>query len=109
MPCNTIQRSKVEFLATSTDLSLLAEAFRSLGYRYVNVQRSLVTFRTFEGAGSFEKNTGKLTLPESCDVDTIKRAYSEQVVQSQARKHGWKIAWSTNAQGRREATVQRRG
>ena len=108
MPCNTIQRSKVEFLATSTDLSMLAEAFRSLEYRYVNVQGSLVTFRTLQGAGSFEKSTGRLTLPESCDVDTIKRAYSEQVVQSQARKHGWKIAWTTNPQGRREAVVQRR-
>jgi hypothetical protein len=109
VPCNTIQRSKIEFLATSTDLGLLTEALRSLGYSNVTLQDQVLAFRTQSGPGSFSKETGKLILPQSCDVDAIKRAYSVEVVRSQAHKHGWKIAWSKNAQGRRQATVQRRG
>ncbi len=109
MPCNTIQRSKVEFLATTTDTSLLTEALRSLGFTDIAQQGELILFRTVAGPGNFHKGTGKLILPQSFDVNTIKRAYSEKVVQSQAAKHGWKIAWSTNTQGHRQAIVQRRG
>lgn len=109
MPCNTIQRSKVEFLATSTDLGLLTKALRSLGCSSVTLQDQVLAFRTQSGLGSFSKETGKLILPQSCDLYAIKRAYSVEVVQSQAHKHGWKIAWSTNAPGRLQATVQRRG
>lgn len=109
MPCNTTQRSKVEFLAINTDIVLLAEALRSFGYSSVIVQDQVLTFRTEKGIGSFSKETGKLTLPVSCDVNGIKRAYSVEVVKSQAHKHGWKISWSTNAQGHRQASVQRRG
>lgn len=109
MPCNTIQQSKVEFLATSTDTGLLTEALRSLGFTHITHQSELLSFRVQNGLGSFHKATGRLTLPQSCDINTIKRAYSVQVVQSQATKHGWKIAWSTNTQGHRQAIVQRRG
>lgn len=109
MPCNTIQRSKVEFLATSTDIPLLTEALRSLGFYAIVSQGDEVAFRTPDGIGSFARSTGKLILPESCAVNAIKRAYSVQVVQSQAIRHGWKIAWGTNEQGHRQATVQRRG
>lgn len=109
MPCNTIQRSKVEFLATSTDLALLTDALRSRGYSTLAPEKELVVFRTPYGIGSYHKETGKLIVPQACDVNGIKRAYSEQVVQSQAAKHGWKIAWSTNVQGHRQAMVQRRG
>lgn len=109
MPCNTIQRSKVEFLAGSTDVALLTEALRSLGYSSVTLRGEVLTFQGQRGLGSFSKGTGKLTLPESWDVNEIKRAYSVAVVQSQAHKHGWKIAWSTNAQGHPQASVHRRG
>ena len=109
MPCNTIQRSKVEFLFANTDISLLEEALRSLGYSDIARQNDFLTFRTPQGGGIYNRATGKLVLPQSCEVNTIKRAYSERVVQSQASRHGWKIAWGTNAQGRRQAIVQRRG
>jgi hypothetical protein len=109
VPCNTIQRSKVEFLAGSTDVALLTEALRSLGYSSVMLRGEALAFETQRGPGSYSTKTGQLILPESCDVNDIKRAYSVAVVQSQAYKHGWKIAWSINAQGRRQASVQRRG
>jgi hypothetical protein len=109
VPCNTIQRSKVEFLAASTDTGLLVEALLALGFTDVVRQGELVLFRTATGPGNFHKGTGKMILPQSCDINAIKRAYSEKIVQSQAARHGWKIAWSTNTQGRRQAIVQRRG
>jgi hypothetical protein len=109
VPCNTIQRSKVEFLAISTDIALLTKALGTLGYYSVSLQDQVLGFQTEKGIGSFSKETGKLILPASCDVSAIKRAYSVEVVQSQASKHGWKIAWSINAQGHRQASVQRRG
>lgn len=109
MPCNTIQRSKVEFLAKSTDVALLIKGLQSLGISHVEQSGELVVFRTIDGVGSYSKATGKLNLPQSCDVNAIKRAYSEQVVQSQASKHGWRISWRTNAEGHRQAMVQRRG
>jgi hypothetical protein len=99
----------VEFLATSTDIELLTKALGSLGFSSVTLQGQVLTFQTQKGMGSFSKETGKLILPASCDVNEIKRAYSAEVVQLQASKHGWKISWSTNAEGHRQASVQRRG
>ena len=109
MPCNTIQRSKVEFLAKSTDVGLLRRGLEALGFQEIVQVGELLAFRTREGVGNYDKATGKLILPESCDGNAVKRAYSEQVIQSQAIKHGWRISWRTNEQGRRQAMVQRRG
>jgi hypothetical protein len=109
VPCNTIQRSRVEFLAASTDTTLLAEALRKLGCSSITLAGPRVTFNTPYGGGSFDKTSGEMRLPESLDINVIKQAYSVEVVESQAKKYGWKIAWTTNTQGHREAAVQRRG
>jgi hypothetical protein len=109
VPCNTIQRSQIAFLPTTTNTDLLIEALRSIGFTSITLQGELLSFRMDRGSGSYHKATGRLTLPATCDVNTIKRAYSVQIVQSQAVKNGWKIAWSTNAQDHKQAIVQRRG
>ena len=109
MPCNTIQRSKIEFLAKSTDIGLLRKCLEAMGLKDIAQVGELLIFRTLDGVGNYNKATGKLILPQSFDVNAIKRAYSEQVVQSQAIKHGWRISWRTNEQGHRQAMVQRRG
>lgn len=110
MPCNTIQRSKVEFLAKSTDVQLLIKGLQSLGLSHVEQVGELVVFRTQQGIGSYHRATGKLILPESFDGNAIRRAYSEQVVQTQAARHGWRVSsWTTNTQGHRQVIVQRRG
>jgi len=107
MPCNTIQQSKVEFLAASTDLDLLAEALRSKGFGVSKTFTGLVYdngyFRGFYNAGK-----GRIELPASMTVDEIKQAYSRQVIESQARKFGWQLQWSVNAEGRELATVRRK-
>ena len=110
MPCDSIQRSQVEFLATSTDLQLLAEGLRSLGFTVREHEQGL-TFAKYGTSGTYDKATGKLTSSGFNELDTaaVKVAYSEAVVNSQAKKFGWKIDWKTTASGEREATVQKRG
>ena len=109
MPCWSVQESKVEFLATSTDTGLLATALERLGYAVARVPEGMLVFRKDGQSGSYAPRTGRLELAQGWDVNEIKRAYSEQTVESQARKFGWQLEWSTNAAGHRQAVVQRRG
>lgn len=107
MPCYTVQKSKVEFLAKSTDMNLLANALRGLGFSVTQTPEGL-SFEKAGFSGSYASNSGCLQLDESWDGNEVKRAYSTQVVESQARKFGWRLQWSTNRAGNREATVIRR-
>ena len=113
MPCYTIQQSHVEFLAKSTDLTLLTEALRKLGFEVTEVSGRLdLRKRDPNGyfrSGSYDRTTGRLELDSTWEVNEIRRAYSERVVESQARKFGWQLEWSSNAAGHRQATVLRRG
>ena len=113
MPCYTIQQSHVEFLSKSTDLTLLTEALRKLGFEVSELNDRLVLRKLdangYFRSGSYDRTTGRIELDSSWDVNEIKRAYSERVVESQARKFGWQLEWSTNAAGHRQATVLRRG
>lgn len=107
MPCYSVQKSKVEFLAKSTDTKLLADALRGLGFSVTQTAQGL-SFEKAGLSGSYASNSGCLQLDESWDGNEVKRAYSAQVVESQARKFGWRLQWSTNRAGNREATVIRR-
>ena len=113
MPCYTIQQSHVEFLAKSTDLTLLAEALRKLGFEVAELDDRLALRKQdsngYYRVGSYDRTTGRLELDSAWDVNEIKRAYSERVVESQARKFGWQLEWSMNGAGHRQATVLRRG
>jgi len=113
MPCYTIQQSHVEFLAKSTDLTLLAEALRKLGFEVSELNDRLVLRKRdpngYFRLGSYDRATGRLEVDTTWDVNEIKRAYSERVVDSQARKFGWQLEWGTNAAGHRQASVLRRG
>ncbi len=109
MPCWTIQESKVEFLAKSTDAELLATALEKRGYEVTRASETALVFRKDGGLGSYDPQTGRLGLAQGWDVNEIKRSYSDLTVESQARKFGWQLEWSTNATGRRQAVVQRRG
>lgn len=108
MPCDTIQTSTVEFLATSTDVSLFIAALKAQGYQ-VSTYDTTVNFYKYGRSGQYESTTGRLQLPEEWDGNEIKQGYAEQVVTSQAKRQGWKLEWTTNNQGNREAKVQKRG
>jgi hypothetical protein len=109
MPCWTVQESKVEFLAKTTDRDLLTAALEKLGYEVTRASAAVLIFRKDGASGSYDAQSGRLGLAEGWDVNEIKRAYSEQVVESQARRFGWQLEWSINSAGRRQAVVQRRG
>ena len=113
MPCDTIQRSEVQFLPNSTDTALLTLALERLSFEVRALDDRLALRRPDTSgsyrSGSYVRKTGRLELDSSWNVNEIKRAYSEQVIESQARKFGWQLQWNKNDAGRREATVQRRG
>jgi hypothetical protein len=113
MPCNTIQQSKVEFLPKNTDTGLLTQALERLGFEVSKHDDRLVLLGRdtygYYGSGSYDAKTGRLELSSGWDINEIKRGYSEQVIESQARKFGWQLQWSMNKAGHREATVLRRG
>lgn len=109
MPCWTIQQSKVEFLASSTDTELLAAALQRIGYGVHRLSESELFLAKGGTSGRYDARTGRLELAPGWDVNEIKRGYSEEVVNSQARKFGWQIQWATNAAGNRQAVIQRRG
>jgi hypothetical protein len=109
MPCWTIQQSKVEFLASSTDMELLAAALQRIGYGVSRVSESELLLTKGGTSGRYDAQTGRLELARGGDVNEIKRGYAEEVVNGQARKFGWQIQWTTNAAGHRQAVTQRRG
>jgi len=110
MPCDSVISTTCEFLATSTDVHLLAEALQSLGYR-VRETESGLQFTNGTVSGTYDKASGRLQSAsryDTLDTAEVKRAYSVSVVNSQAKKFGWKISWKTNDQGQQEATVEKR-
>jgi hypothetical protein len=107
MPCYTIQKSKVEFLTKTTDTNLLAAGLRHLGFKVTETPEGLY-FEKAGCSGSYASASGLLQVGESWGTSELKRAYFEQVVESQARTFGWRLQWSTNRAGNREATVIRR-
>jgi hypothetical protein len=109
MPCNTITRNQVTFLAETTDADLLARGLREAGYITQPLAYSRKGFRVYRDgeSGEYDAETGRLTIPASWDSQEFKRIYSREIVTQQAKENGWEISWSTNDQGEEEATVER--
>jgi hypothetical protein len=111
MPCDSIQQSQVEFLEKSTDTKLLTKALEAMGYHVVD-RGDLLQFSNGGVSGTYEKKTGKITSTgyyATIDTAELKRQYSGQVVEQQAKKFGWNLSWSTNpTTGNRQAKVLKR-
>jgi len=111
MPCDSIQTSTLVWSA-QTDPALLRKALEAEGFQ-VRDHGDRIFFDKHYVQGTFFKATGQMVhtgrYSEEMDEASLKRAYSKEVVESQARKFGWKIQWKTNGAGQPEATVQRRG
>jgi hypothetical protein len=90
MPCYTIQKSKVEFLANTTDTNPLAAGLRQLGFKVTQTPEGL-HFEKAGGSGTYASASGLLQMDKCWDASELKRAYSEQVVESQARTFGWRL------------------
>lgn len=87
MPCDTVQMSRVEF-GQKTDIDLLVAALRELRLS-PRIQGKTVLFGNRE---SIDCETGRANVMPFRDLREIKRAYSKQVVVSQAAKFGFKVA-----------------
>src|SRR5574343_1897907 len=89
MPCDTVQKSTVRF-NFRTDRILLFTALEQMGERPV-LQNGIIRFRS----GSYDCRTGQMAISgygeESEKMNEVKRAYSAQVVQRQARRFGWRL------------------
>src|SRR5439155_7033047 len=95
------------------ELTQLTEALRKLGFEVSELNDRLALRKQdsngYYRAGSYDRANAQLELDNTWDVNEIKRAYSERVVESQARKFGRQLEWSTSAAGHRQASVLRRG
>jgi hypothetical protein len=86
MPCDTISTARV-VLGPETNRGLLDNALRELGFPDYNV----VTLKD----GTLRVDvTGAYTGPEF--TAKVKRAYSKQVVLSQAKRFGWQVKEQPN-------------
>lgn len=91
MPCDTIQRSKVDFNLHATDLNLLKLALEHMGFRVGHLQNGLKFTNGYDIDGQF--SNGKLTVQSrgQFDINNLKRAYSTEVVKSSADLYGWTL------------------
>ena len=95
MPCDSRITSSVEWTG-NTDVKLLAEAMKSLGYivgavgtalRFHNPETGVVG--TYDGRKSLM--TMNTTRDQVVDMNELKRAYSAQVVKAAAKRFGWQV------------------
>jgi hypothetical protein len=91
MPCDRIQTAKVTF-GLKTNRNLLVKALEELG-RNPALQGDWIQFRngTYNCATSEFKLTVSAYDNQEEAMNQIKRAYSAQVVVSQAQRFGWTL------------------
>ena len=108
MPCWQVRETTVDISAG--DVGLLAEALKAEGATNVVVQGESISFRDREGnIGRFTKGGGLRVAEDSQftrDPNSLKRAYSREVVKKTAKQFGWKATWS--ADGQKAVAVKRR-
>lgn len=92
MPCDTVRTTLVE--VEKMDGPLLQAALRSLGYQ-VSVQGQAILFSMPSALGVNRYENGRMMISNVYDqttfVNTIKQAYSTEVVKSTAKRFGWAL------------------
>jgi len=91
MPCDTISTNTVD-LSSLGKLSpeLVLAALKALGH--TNARIDAGSKRVSFGRGEYiDTATGQSQLARNMDANEIKRAYSAQVIQYQAKKNGWTL------------------
>ena len=96
MPCDT--RTTVSVALNAADRELLFKAIAELGWRPVEIGGIIQCYVQGLGTVSIENGMAKIStyVYESADraegiVNKIKKAYSVEVVKSQAKKFGWQL------------------
>lgn len=84
MPCYTITEVKLEL--KNANLDLLTKAINKVGQNaYVQLRENGLVWN----GGSYDKTTGILSVRNGADGKLVKRAYSCEIVKSQASRFGW--------------------
>lgn len=85
MPCNTITQVRLEL--QNANIDLLKKALEGLGKLPVKDGEK----RLYWQGGNYNKDTGKLTVLDQKFGETVKRAYSAEIVKAQAKRFGWQV------------------
>jgi hypothetical protein len=85
MPCYTITTVSLEL--KNANLEMLKAALTKLGMYGIYSTDKAVNW----SGGSYNKETGKLTVTNTTLGNRIKQAYSGEVVKSQAKRFGWQL------------------
>lgn len=109
MPCYTINEVSVNL--GKLDTPTLVAGLKAAGYHGVQERDGVITAWTRQDGGvslRIDRKgevtfTSRGTIDKGQETNAIKRAYSTQVVQSQARRFGWK----TVTTGPNKLTVRR--
>ena len=109
VPCDQIILTHCEFLPNTTDVKLLKLALEAQGLTVHETATGLTFNRGYREQGSYEKKTGRLTLPNSMDVNEVKVGYSREVVKEQASKLGWSDSWDVDEEGNPTVEISKRG
>jgi hypothetical protein len=118
MPCDSVQTSQVSFNLQATDLKLLKTALEGLGYRVThNEQQKSLSFSKGYGelTGIFQNGKFNVEVRSSYgnepdfNVNSIKVAYSKEVVRHTANRFGWKLSdKGVNKNGNLQYEAQKR-
>jgi hypothetical protein len=86
MPCDSIITVDLEL--KNANLALLTKAINKIGQNaYIQLRDNGLVWN----GGSYDKKTGILSVQNEADGKLIKRAYSGEIVKSQASRFGWNI------------------
>lgn len=89
MPCYQVNLMSVEIAASDRDL--LKRALKKLGFSYTETKK---TIRVQAGYQTITIEEDRATLPASLqgELNRIKKAYSEEVVEEAAQLYGWTVS-----------------
>src|SRR5208282_3491990 len=91
MPCDQIQRAKINFNITVTDKDLLRKAMKTMGYSHIpdaNRER----YRNSRGdTAELKADRMEVNTYSSFDMDKLKREYSTEMLKDSCERFGWKL------------------
>jgi hypothetical protein len=85
MPCWTVNEARVNIGAANLDL--LEQALKTMGHRVTRQGETLY----FGDGYSYTRSTQELRIPRAEMANEIKRAYSAEIVLSQAKRFNWTV------------------
>ena len=100
MPCDQVRIQTLQW--QGADIDILAAALEAEGWT-VAVSSSRASLTARKGSSSVLYDGTQLTIQEGygtkVDENTIRRAYSTQVVRTTAKKFGWKVSSKDGLRG----------